>query len=173
MPLDDGCRFDQHHGVEDLRPNSVKPNPKQPVGGEEPKLTRALPAQDGHLMSQRDELELQRGAAANTEREQGNEGGKKGDHAHDAMAAARKSPGFPYLSSLSKDRLGVTAHPTAEWIARQLNEACGWEEPPTYLIRDRDGAYGDFFQLVFARDGHSRQTNCSLARLGKTGIANA
>ena len=20
MPLDDGCRFDQHHGVEDLRP---------------------------------------------------------------------------------------------------------------------------------------------------------
>ena len=40
----------------------------------------------------------------------------------------------------------MTAHPTAEWIARQLNEACGWEEPPTYLIRDRDGAYGDFFQ---------------------------
>jgi hypothetical protein len=23
MPLDDGCRFDQHHGVEDLRPDSV------------------------------------------------------------------------------------------------------------------------------------------------------
>ena len=59
MPLDHGCGFDQHHGVEDLRPNSVKPNPKQPVGGEEPKLTRALPAQDGHLMSQGDELKLQ------------------------------------------------------------------------------------------------------------------
>ena len=42
--------------------------------------------------------------------------------------------------------LGVTAHPTAEWIARQLNEACGWEQPPTYLIRDRDRAYGDVFQ---------------------------
>ena len=34
--------------------------------------------------------------------------------------------------------LGVTAHPTAEWIARQITEACGWEEVPTYLVRDRD-----------------------------------
>ncbi len=39
--------------------------------------------------------------------------------------------------------LGVTAHPTAEWIDSQLNEACGWEQPPRYLIRYRDGAYGD------------------------------
>jgi hypothetical protein len=35
--------------------------------------------------------------------------------------------------------LGLTAHPSAEWIARQLTEACGWNEPP------RDGAYGDAF----------------------------
>ena len=42
--------------------------------------------------------------------------------------------------------LGVTAHPTAEWIARQLTEACGWDQPPKYLIRDRDGAYGDVFK---------------------------
>jgi transposase InsO family protein len=40
---------------------------------------------------------------------------------------------------------GVTAHPTAEWIANQMTEACGWEQPPRYLIRDRDGAYGEVF----------------------------
>ena len=31
----------------------------------------------------------------------------------------------------------------AEWIARQLTEAFGWEEAPRYIIRDRDRAYGD------------------------------
>ena len=41
--------------------------------------------------------------------------------------------------------LSVTAHPNAEWIARQLTEACGWNEAPRYLIRDRDGAYGETF----------------------------
>jgi hypothetical protein len=41
--------------------------------------------------------------------------------------------------------LGATIHPSAEWIARQLTEACGWDEPPHYIIRDRDGAYGDAF----------------------------
>jgi transposase InsO family protein len=41
---------------------------------------------------------------------------------------------------------GVTAHPTAEWIANQITEACGWEQPPCYLIRDRDGAYGEVFK---------------------------
>ena len=41
--------------------------------------------------------------------------------------------------------MGVTAHPSAEWIARQSTEACGWSEPPRYIIRDRDGAYGEAF----------------------------
>jgi transposase InsO family protein len=41
--------------------------------------------------------------------------------------------------------LGVTAHPTAEWIARQVTEACGWESAPQYLVRDRDGVYGEAF----------------------------
>ena len=41
--------------------------------------------------------------------------------------------------------LGVTSCPNAEWIARQLTEACGWREVPRYLVRDRDGAYGQAF----------------------------
>jgi hypothetical protein len=42
-------------------------------------------------------------------------------------------------------RLGVTANPTAEWIARQLMEACGWEAAPDYVVRDRDRVYGEAF----------------------------
>jgi hypothetical protein len=36
--------------------------------------------------------------------------------------------------------INVTAHPTAEWIARQITEAFPWDEAPRYLIRDRDTA---------------------------------
>src|SRR5207249_8978162 len=39
----------------------------------------------------------------------------------------------------------VTEHPTAEWTARQLIEACGQEESPRHLIRDRDQVYGERF----------------------------
>src|SRR5215469_9946932 len=41
--------------------------------------------------------------------------------------------------------LGVTAHPTAEWIARQLSESYGWAAAPRYIVRDRDAVYGDIF----------------------------
>ena len=41
--------------------------------------------------------------------------------------------------------LGVTAHPTAEWLANQLTQAFGWERPLDYLIRDRDACYGNLF----------------------------
>src|SRR5206468_7078047 len=39
----------------------------------------------------------------------------------------------------------VTEHPTAEWMARQLIEACGQDESPRHLIRDRDQVYGERF----------------------------
>jgi Integrase core domain len=39
--------------------------------------------------------------------------------------------------------LGVTARPSAHWIARQLTEAYGWQQAPQYIIRDRDCLYGD------------------------------
>ena len=74
MPLDHGCRFDEHHRVVDLRPDPVKPHPEQPVGGEEPRPARALPPQDSQVMSQSNELKFQRGAAAHPEREQGTDG---------------------------------------------------------------------------------------------------
>jgi len=41
--------------------------------------------------------------------------------------------------------LGVTAHPTAEWLANQLTQAFGWQRPLNYLIRDRDACYGNLF----------------------------
>jgi hypothetical protein len=39
-------------------------------------------------------LTFQGGAATNTEGEQGSQGGKNRDHAHDGMAATQKSLGF-------------------------------------------------------------------------------
>jgi transposase InsO family protein len=41
--------------------------------------------------------------------------------------------------------LEVTANPSAEWIARQLTEAYGWQEAPRYIVRDRDCVYGEVF----------------------------
>lgn len=40
----------------------------------------------------------------------------------------------------------VTANPTSEWTARQLLEAFPWDSAPRYLLRDRDGVYGEKFQ---------------------------
>jgi putative transposase len=40
----------------------------------------------------------------------------------------------------------VTANPTAPWTAQQVIEAFPYDEAPRYLIRDRDGIYGEFFK---------------------------
>jgi hypothetical protein len=37
-------------------------------------------------------------------------------------------------------------HPTARWTAQQIIEAFPYDTVPKYLIRDRDGIYGNFFQ---------------------------
>ena len=47
----------------------------------------------------------------------------------------------------------VPAHPTADWVARQIKEAFPYDEAPRYLIRDRDGAYGDCFRESLKRMG--------------------
>jgi putative transposase len=46
---------------------------------------------------------------------------------------------------------GVTTHPTAEWTAQQLMAAFPWDSAPRYLLRDRDGNYGEPFRQ--AADG--------------------
>jgi hypothetical protein len=39
-------------------------------------------------------------------------------------------------------RFGVTQHPTAGWLSRQVTEAFPWDTAPRYLLRDRDASYG-------------------------------
>ena len=40
----------------------------------------------------------------------------------------------------------VTAHPTAEWTGQQLREAFPSDQSPRFLLRDRDGIFGDDFR---------------------------
>ncbi|MFV2073690.1 MAG: integrase core domain-containing protein [Thermoanaerobaculales bacterium] len=49
--------------------------------------------------------------------------------------------------------LNVTAHPTAEWVWRQLVAATPCGRQPTFLIRDRDSCYGGTFIPRAARLG--------------------
>jgi transposase InsO family protein len=39
----------------------------------------------------------------------------------------------------------VTDHSYAEWAARQIIDAFPYDEAPRFLLRDRDGIYGDYF----------------------------
>ena len=51
--------------------------------------------------------------------------------------------------SLARRRVlhvNVTPHPTATWTAQQMVEALPWTTTARYLIRDRDGIYGEVFQ---------------------------
>jgi hypothetical protein len=65
---------------------------------------------------------------------------------------------------------GVTAHPTAEWIANQLTQACGWEQIPRYLIRDRDRAVR-YLSAGFGRSA-SETARLLLAHRGKMRMQN-
>jgi hypothetical protein len=72
--------------------------------------------------------------------------------------------------------LGVTAHPSAEWIARQLTKACGWSKPPQYIIRDRDGAYGGAFIRCgwrIGKFGMNRRRGAVLCRLAGKIVSNS
>ncbi|MGB2985105.1 MAG: integrase core domain-containing protein [Phycisphaerae bacterium] len=47
----------------------------------------------------------------------------------------------------------VTSHPTAEWAAQQIVEAIPFDDAPRFLIRDRDGIYGERFRERVANMG--------------------
>jgi hypothetical protein len=40
----------------------------------------------------------------------------------------------------------VTEHPTSQWTAQQIVEALPWDEPSSYLLRDRDNVYGTYIR---------------------------
>ncbi len=44
----------------------------------------------------------------------------------------------------------VTEHPTAAWTSQQIIEAFGDHAAPRYLLRDRDGVYGNDVRLQIA-----------------------
>ena len=49
--------------------------------------------------------------------------------------------------------VGVTRHPTDEWVAQQLREATPYGERPRFLLRDNDAKYGARFAQVAAASG--------------------
>ena len=51
--------------------------------------------------------------------------------------------------------LTVTAHPTAEWIARPVTEAVGWRDAPRCVVRDRDRVLRNRFHPAPSCHGHS------------------
>ena len=50
-------------------------------------------------------------------------------------------------------QVSVTDHPTAAWAAQQIEAAFSAPSAPAYLLRDRDGVYGDVFQQRLAAQG--------------------
>ena len=47
---------------------------------------------------------------------------------------------------MSVVHFNVTSSPTARWAAQQIVEAFPFEEVPRFLLRDRDGIYGQDFR---------------------------
>jgi len=70
MPLHHGCRLDQDHRIDDLRPDPVEPHPQEPIEQRKLRPTGPLSPQHGQLMTHGDQLNFQRGAAAKTEGEE-------------------------------------------------------------------------------------------------------
>src|SRR5947207_206005 len=73
--------------------------------------------------------------------------------------------------------LGVTTHPNAEWIARQLTEACGWKQAPRYpfaieMARMGTPSFGASrrwaFAIVRSRHGRHGRTDTRRGSSGRS-----
>ena len=47
-------------------------------------------------------------------------------------------------------------HPTAAWTAQQIRNAFPWDTAPRFLLRDRDGTYGQDFRACLEAWGSTR-----------------
>ena len=70
MPLDDRSRPDQDYGAQAARPEPIKPDPEEAIDREEPRTAAPLALENGQLMAQGDDLQLQGGEAAKPKAEQ-------------------------------------------------------------------------------------------------------
>jgi hypothetical protein len=68
--------------------------------------------------------------------------------------------------------ISVTSNPTAEWIAGQVTDAFPWDEAPSHLIRDRDGAFGPAYTHRIRAMG-IRDHPAPLAHRGRTATSSA
>jgi hypothetical protein len=66
----------------------------------------------------------------------------------------------------------VTRYPTAEWLARQINEALPWDRTPAYIVRDNDRAFGSVFTRRIQAMGIRDRPRHS-ARPGRTAMLSA
>lgn len=68
--------------------------------------------------------------------------------------------------------VGVTSGPTADWISHQISEAFPRDTAPSYLVRDRGGAYGEMFSRRLGAMGF-RVAPQLLDRLGRMDMSSA
>jgi transposase InsO family protein len=54
------------------------------------------------------------------------------------------------LGSRAVVHIGVTRHPTDDWIAQQLREATPFGKRPRFLVRDNDSKYGPLVARIAA-----------------------
>ena len=63
----------------------------------------------------------------------------------------------------------ATEHPTAEWTTQQMVDAFPWDSAPRYMLRDRDGIYGRYFQPACRRTWYPAGSHGTALEESETG----